>query len=92
MTYAADTRVPIQRTKHEIQALLAKHGADRFYCAEERSEPRSVSSWARRSLRSPCPSSPAIGNPLSTISSSAGARAERLFVDQRRPWWKRIVD
>ena len=35
MTYATDTRVPIQRTKHEIQALLAKHGADRFYCAEE---------------------------------------------------------
>jgi hypothetical protein len=35
MAYAAETRVPIANTKTEIQTLLAKHGADRFYCAEE---------------------------------------------------------
>lgn len=31
MTYAVKTRVPAERTKAEIEALLRKHGADSFF-------------------------------------------------------------
>jgi hypothetical protein len=35
MTYAAHTKVPVERTKTEIEATLARYGADRFmYFAE----------------------------------------------------------
>ena len=28
--YASDTRVPVGQTRSEIEALMAKHGADQF--------------------------------------------------------------
>lgn len=30
MTYAARTKVPVEKTKMEVEALLARYGADRF--------------------------------------------------------------
>ena len=35
MPYAARTRVPISRTKTDIEELLARHGAMGFACATE---------------------------------------------------------
>ena len=35
MAYAADTRVPISKTKTDIEELLAKHGAMGFAYATE---------------------------------------------------------
>ena len=35
MTYAAQTRVPISKTKTDIEELLAKHGARGFAYATE---------------------------------------------------------
>ena len=30
MVYAAKTKVPIEKTKTEIETMLKRHGADRF--------------------------------------------------------------
>jgi len=42
VSYAEGTSVPVERSMAELRALVQKHGADGFGCAEEKSPPRAM--------------------------------------------------
>jgi hypothetical protein len=51
MTYASKTKVPIERTRNEIESTLAKYGADRFAYFTEPSKAMVVFEIAERRVR-----------------------------------------
>jgi hypothetical protein len=51
VSYAEGTSVPVDRSVAELRALLQKHGADGFGCAEESSPPRAMVLFRIRALQ-----------------------------------------
>jgi len=76
MTYAARTRVPVEKTKTEIETTLARYGADRFAYFTEASKAIIVFEVQDRRVRFDLP-----------LPEGAGERIQQ----QRRERWRALL-
>lgn len=79
--YATQTKVPISQTRHEIEAILAKYGADQFAYGS-REEPRGAAigfRYAGRNYRFLLP-----------LPARADFRTKELFDQAERSHWRAL--